>query len=127
MSLYDRYSKWIRSANSAEEVEDLCAMLADDEHIGTLTGRECVQLRELAGNVADSLYYGREAVAPLESNTGWMDTLADMAAARMGGQGGSGQPIRVQVILDGKVVAESTVRQLRNQARGRNYPLAELV
>ena len=70
---------------------------------------------------------GREAVLPLESNTGWMDTLADKVAARVGGQGGSGQPIRVQVILDGKVVAESTVRQLRNQARGGNYPLAGLV
>lgn|GEM_PF-3241800 len=125
MSLYDRYSKWIRSANSAEEVEDLCAMLADDEHIGTLTGRECVQLRELAGNVADSLYYGQEAVAPLESNTGWMDTLADMAAARVGGQGDSNRPVRIQLVLDGKVLAEYL--QPRNQARGRNYPLAELV
>ena len=62
MSLFDRYSAWIRSASSADEVGDLCAMLADDEHIGTLSGRECVQLRELAGNVADSLYYGREAL-----------------------------------------------------------------
>lgn len=70
---------------------------------------------------------GREAVLPLESNTGWMDTLADKVAARVGGQGGSNQPIRVQVVLDGKVVAESTVRQLRNQARGGNYPLAGLV
>ena|GEM_PF-585759 len=86
------------------------------------------QLFGMAGNtLLGGGERGREAVLPLESNTGWMDRLADKVASRVGGQGGSNQPIRVQVMLDGKVVAESTVRQLRNQARGGNYPLAGLV
>ena len=62
MSLFDRYSVWIRSATAADEVSDLCAMLTEDESIGTLSGRECNQLREMAGNVADALYYGWEAL-----------------------------------------------------------------
>jgi hypothetical protein len=71
---------------------------------------------------------GREAVLPLESNTGWMDRLADKVAARVGGPSGAGeQPIRVQVVLDGRIVAESTVREWKRQARQGRYPLSELV
>ena len=59
---------------------------------------------------------GREAVLPLDRNTGWMNTLADKVAERVGGSGSAGQPIRVQVVLDGRVVAESTVQHLKRQA-----------
>lgn len=72
---------------------------------------------------------GREAVLPLESNTGWMDRIADKVAARIGGgtSGGSSQPIVVKVELDGRVIAESSVREWRRQARSGRYPLSELV
>jgi hypothetical protein len=60
---------------------------------------------------------GREAVLPLDSNTGWMDRLADKVASRVASDsGGSNQPIRVQVVLDGRVVAESTVHLLLSLA-----------
>jgi hypothetical protein len=70
---------------------------------------------------------GREAVLPLESNTGWMDRLADRVAARVDGGAGSGAPIVVKVELDGRVVAESTIREWRSQARQGRHPLSELV
>ena len=66
---------------------------------------------------------GREAILPLERNTGWMDGLADRLAQRMGTQ----EPVCVQVVLDGRVVAESTVRQLRGLARQGRFPLSGLV
>lgn len=70
---------------------------------------------------------GREAVLPLDSNTGWMDKIADRVAQRVGSSSGSNQPIVVKVVLDGRVVAESTVREWRSQARQGRYPLSELV
>lgn len=65
---------------------------------------------------------GKEAVLPLERNTEWMDRLADRLAQRIGGAGN--QPIQVQVVLDGRVVAESTIRELERMARRGQYPLA---
>ena len=71
---------------------------------------------------------GREAVLPLESNTGWMDKIADRVAQRVGESGrGGNQPIVVKVMLDGKQVAESTVREWQRQARSGRYPLSGLV
>ncbi|MCD8368430.1 MAG: hypothetical protein LUC48_10485 [Clostridiales bacterium] len=62
---------------------------------------------------------GREAVVPLENNTGWMDTLARRIAAQSGGGNTSGgaQVITVQCVLDGKIVAENTVRYINSEAR----------
>lgn len=68
---------------------------------------------------------GKEAVLPLERNTEWMDKLADRLAQRIGGAGA--QPIRVQVVLDGRVVAESTVREFQGMKREGRDPLAGLV
>ena len=68
---------------------------------------------------------GKEAVLPLERNTEWMDRLAGRLAQRIGGAGN--QPIVVQVVLDGRVVAESTVRELRGMTREGRDPLAGLV
>ena len=85
------------------------------------------QLFGMAGNtLLGGGEAGREAILPLERNTGWMDTLADRVASRVSGDSGSNQPIVVQVVLDGKVVAESTVRQWKQQARHGDYPLAGL-
>lgn len=47
----------------------------------------------------------KEAVLPLEQNTGWMDMLADRLADRMGG--GVGGRIEVPVIIDGREVARA--------------------
>lgn len=67
---------------------------------------------------------GREAILPLERNTGWMDELARRLAGRLDGDGRS---VQVQVVLDGKVLAESTVRQLKDLARQGRFPLSGLV
>jgi hypothetical protein len=89
---------------------------------------EGAQLFGLAGNtLLGGGERGREAVLPLESNTGWMDRLADRVAARVGGSTGGGAPIVVKVELDGRVVAESTIREWRSQMRQGRYPLSELV
>ncbi len=62
---------------------------------------------------------GREAVVPLENNTGWMDVLARRIAAQVGTGNASGGPqvITVQCVLDGRVVAENTVRYINSEAR----------
>lgn len=57
---------------------------------------------------------GKEAVLPLERNTGWMDHLADRVVQRMDG---GGQPIVVKVMLDGRVVGQSTVDYINRQRR----------
>jgi hypothetical protein len=89
---------------------------------------EGAQLFGMAGNtLLGGGERGREAVLPLESNTGWMDRLADRVAARVGGSTGDGAPIVVKVELDGRVVAESTIREWRSQMRQGRYPLSELV
>lgn len=67
---------------------------------------------------------GREAVLPLDRNTGWMDTLASRIAAQIGSGGGK---LTVQVTLDGKVVGQTTVDYLRNQAMQGYYPLSGVV
>lgn len=67
---------------------------------------------------------GREAVLPLDRNTGWMDTLASRIVAQIGSGGGK---LTVQVTLDGKVVGQTTVDYLRNQAKQGYYPLSGVV
>lgn len=58
---------------------------------------------------------GAEAVVPLERNLGWLDKMAGMLAGKMGG--GTGQPIVVQCVLDGRVIATSTVNYINQRAR----------
>ncbi len=60
---------------------------------------------------------GAEAVVPLEHNLGWLDKLAGMMAGKLGGGSGTGQPIVVQCVLDGKVIATSTVNYINQRAR----------
>lgn len=64
---------------------------------------------------------GREAVLPLDRNTGWMDGLAEKVAQRVRG----GQPIVVQVTLDGRLVGQSVVDYVNGQARATGvHPMA---
>lgn len=49
----------------------------------------------------------REAVLPLEQNTGWMDTLADKIASRQGNA-----PTKVQLIVDGKELGWATINNI---------------
>lgn len=49
---------------------------------------------------------GREAVMPLENNTGWIDELASKLNGKIGNNGNN-QPLQIQLILDnGKAIAE---------------------
>lgn len=56
---------------------------------------------------------GREAIVPLERNTEWLDLVAERVAQRVS----NGSPIVVQCVLDGRVIASSTVNYINRQAR----------
>lgn len=51
---------------------------------------------------------GKEAVMPLENNTGWMDVLADRIAAR------SGAPSRIILNVDGKELGWASINGINN-------------
>ena len=51
---------------------------------------------------------GREAVLPLENNTGWMDILADRIASR------NSTPSRLVLMLDGKELGYATINSFNN-------------
>lgn len=51
---------------------------------------------------------GKEAVLPLENNTGWMDTLADKLAAR------SNTPSKLVLMVDGKELGYATIGAINN-------------
>lgn len=71
---------------------------------------------------------GREAVLPLDRNTGWMDKIADRVAARVSSGGSGEQNLVVYLTLDGKVVTKTVVRNINAQAKatGKN-PLAAYI
>ena len=58
---------------------------------------------------------GAEAVVPLERNLGWLDRMAELLSGRM--RDGGGQPLVVQCVLDGRVIASSTVDYINRRAR----------
>lgn len=60
---------------------------------------------------------GREAVLPLDRNTGWMDDLARRVAVLLANSGGGDTTVRIPVILDGKQITEVVARNLRARAR----------
>lgn len=63
---------------------------------------------------------GREAVLPLDQNTGWMDGLADkIVSALVGSEDGN---ITVPIYLDGKLITTEVVKRLRAQARASGQP-----
>lgn len=71
---------------------------------------------------------GREAILPLDRNTGWMDQIADRLASRLAGGDGGDKNIVVKVVLDGMVVAQSVVKNINKQARATGVnPLAATI
>jgi phage-related minor tail protein len=71
---------------------------------------------------------GKEAVLPLESNTGWMDRIAAKTAAMLAGNGN--QPIQIHITstLNGKVVAQDVIDYTNNVARTTGtHPMAAYI
>lgn len=61
---------------------------------------------------------GREAVLPLDRNTGWMDELAQRLYVLITNTAGSSEEvIRVPVSIDGEQLTEVVARRLRNRQR----------
>lgn len=54
---------------------------------------------------------GREAVLPLENNTGWMDALADKIAAR---GGNNNAPTKIVLTVDGKQLGWATIDNINS-------------
>ncbi|MDD4096746.1 MAG: hypothetical protein PHP22_10970, partial [Oscillospiraceae bacterium] len=71
-----------------------------------------------AGIIAEA---GREAVLPLDRNTGWMDHLVNKID--QGGGGGGDVYVTVQNVYDGEVVSEKTTRVQRRTSRIHNRPV----
>lgn len=57
-------------------------------------------------NIGES---GKEAILPLENNTGWMDTLADKIAAR-----NAGAPTNIILTLDGRELGKATIKSIND-------------
>ena len=72
---------------------------------------------------------GREVLLNVDRHTWWMDLIADKVVARTGGGSlGEDQNITVNLVVDGKVLTSTVVRNVNAQARatGRN-PLAAYI
>lgn len=63
---------------------------------------------------------GREAILPLDRNTGWMDRIADRVVSRLGT--GSDGPVTINLLLDGKLLTSYVIQSLRRQARASGQP-----
>lgn len=79
---------------------------------------------QLFGRVGSTLLgggeAGREAVLPLDRNTGWMDKIADRVVSRLGT--GNDGPVTINLLLDGKTLTSYVIQSLRRQARGSGQP-----
>lgn len=79
---------------------------------------------QLFGRVGSTLLgggeAGREAVLPLDRNTGWMDKIADRVVSRLGT--GNDGPVIINLLLDGKTLTSYVIQSLRRQARGSGQP-----
>ena len=65
---------------------------------------------------------GKEAVLPLENNTGWMNALAEKLSAAAAPQNGGGATA-VHLYVDGKRLAEATIADFRSVAGRRGIAL----
>lgn len=79
-------------------------------------GTGCVTDGPTAGIIGEA---GREAVLPLDRNTGWMDALAK----RINSRGGGDVYVTVQNVVDGKVIAENTTKIQKRRSRILNRPV----
>lgn len=71
----------------------------------------------LGGNLLGGGDAGKEAVLPLERNTGWMDMVAQKVVNLLGGQTGGDYNLTIPVTLDGDVITRIVIRGLREYAR----------
>ena len=71
----------------------------------------------LGGNLLGGGEAGKEAVLPLERNTGWMDMVAQKVVNLLGGQTGGDYNLTIPVTLDGDVITRIVIRGLREYAR----------
>lgn len=80
---------------------------------------------QLFGMAGDTLLgggeAGREALLPLDRNTWWMDKVADRVAQRVNVGPSEGGNITVNLILDGKVITSTVVRNINSQARATGH------
>ena len=60
---------------------------------------------------------GREAILPLDTNTGWMDVLANRIAQSLDVGSGSGGNVTVNVLLDGDLITTYVLKGMRNKTR----------
>ena len=60
---------------------------------------------------------GREAILPLDTNTGWMDVLANRIAQSLSVDSGSDVNATINVILDGEKIASYFIKRLRRSSR----------
>ena len=63
---------------------------------------------------------GREAVLPLDQNTGWMDRIAERVVRLIGTEGDVN--VTIPIYLDGKLITTEVIRRLRSQARKDGQP-----
>lgn len=60
---------------------------------------------------------GREALLPLDSNTSWMDDLADRLSARLDTQCSGDVNATINVVVDGDILTTKVIRGLRKRSR----------
>ena len=60
---------------------------------------------------------GREAILPLDTNTGWMDVLANRIAQSLDVGSGSGGNVTVNVLLDGDLITTYVLKGMRQKTR----------
>lgn len=72
------------------------------------------------GNLFGGGEAGREAVLPLDRNTGWMDRIAEKVVQRIGTDGDVN--VTIPIYLDGKLITTEVIRRLRSQARKDGQP-----
>lgn len=65
---------------------------------------------------------GREAVLPLEQNTGWMDMIAERVVSLLSMESGGDVNATIYLTLDGDVLERFVVRGLRSRARATGNP-----
>ena len=68
---------------------------------------------------------GKEAVMPLENNTGWITDLAGKITNEMGG-GNNNQPIEVTIELDGQKLGKCMINKINSLQRQSGKPLIEM-
>ena len=71
----------------------------------------------LGGNLLGGGEAGKEAVLPLERNTGWMDMVAQKVVNLLGSQTGGDYNLTIPVTLDGDVITRIVIRGLREYTR----------